>query len=1838
MTVHSEKREKKGGLHLAEPDWQRVERRGDNACRLLPPYRARMRPAARDTRCGLFCMYPVFWKFQNLSTSQLVPAQPTRGSTAVMTITTPTVGFTTADTTVISDGAACGAASATATVVTTSIPSTTTVTISATFTVPGTFAFCYTENGQAQELTTVTVTGPDPTATTPITGGLTATGVVFAISGISMDSTNDDVKLVAGQNSNCQSTSAVDDCCTGTRRLTAGASVNAVVYTTEALPNGGQFTICYRSFDATAATVHISIGNYDAVGPTGYTPFVVPVGTFDLFASGYQLTDGAAQDTMAITTAGLDCGDGAANIMTSGTLVLEAGRYKYTTEVLTPGDTYRVCYRVVGLTTEWFQFANTLTVSGATSYTPITAPGAGDVTLTFTGVDLDSTAVGDSAKLVKGTGALVDCLQDTAVAIAGVWNQPQFTPTDVSGVTQLSVTLNIAEGGEFTMCYKSSLAGAYVPLTPKFSVAGAASFSPTVVPQFFVGDLTVTGALLSATDAIAVIHDSGVCGAAATSLPWQFASTQQGVASIATSTILSQTGNYRVCFTPAGGSQYEMSTPLVVSGAQGVTPTTLIAGRKTLMTITGTNIDVTDTMKLVDQATEDCTAANPGHGVITATGSAGKFDVTMPYGGLFTLCYSLGGTGAYTASATITVNGVREKSPFSPIVAAVGVEQVFELEGVGLSNLDIVTIRDGADCTATPVVSVPALQATSTTLVSTLGLSFGTGGTFLMCYLVSGGDAALPLSPSLTIKGPVAITPTAIDFGVQSTLTLSGTALSTRDTLKLADSGMGCADTSLSSLATTLVTNTLQAAVTPDKGGTFYVCFKPFEGGYVILPTPVLIAGPSSFTPATFAANSATTITFTGLGMTATTDLFKLVSSSDDCTAAAQFTSEQGVVTVTTETVTVSVTPDTVGEFIVCYKLTSQAAFTAFGSVSVTGLDKYSPDTLDAGYDATLTVTGVGLDPSVNRIVIEASGVCPAAAPDLSVSSGVSGTANTLIYRSDVLVGGTNRAVCVWLGSSWEQILPALTVNGPISRTNALPTSSFTAGSPLQFTITGEGLTAFDRVRWARLQTTSSSPACTYPAIADASVQIGTPITTQQVQLPGGSYVMCYSLGASGDFVPVGTPLGRTDTGGVTGEVVLTGPVGFFVSDASNLRIGQKVILGFTGLTAGTSYTMRLCVNGDPLSFIKVQGGDEIVFTGDAATIDVFPLLGGVPQICLKGDGDYIALPEVSQSGSINPILPIADAGNITIQGPTSMLTPRVVGLPYPAGQSFTFTLSGINLTDVASALRWVPITDGCTSATYLTESRASLTLINSTAFSTVFHTAGQHLLCYTYVDDTPQVSTLDLPVVTTYGLLLDTSPLIALGRVGATVSIPYNFSGVTEQPPTHIFFWPQTDSTEPQGSVVCPVDIASTGVRGQQVGTQTNPAYNISQLPAGYHRICADQGAGYYTQPLLVRVRGPTAFTPPSFIVPGQGTLKFEGVQIADTDKVRLVSENGACDGSDALTTDHSLVSLTMQTGEYGTTAKRTVCYQVNPEGEPPGDYIAMGQVLAATGNPVAVIIYGDPVLPSTVVSLTQFPVNGAVVDSNGDTVAITGATMALTADGSPSAPIPYNSGLSQSSVYGKVNFTIALGTVGTYVLAMRYTLGSQSFVVSSADIVVTAGAATSISATIDATTLKSGEAFQVSYFVGDSALNVLPLSGVVVQMQMTPLDTAAQNGQLLGTTTGTSGADGMQQSFLVNLQFFTSPQRRTQPPTRQRGIPGFLFCSQKIFQHPPHRQRHHDRPQHHCCREVPHHLLWRQRRRDPHLEGHGHHGAAGRGAHPHALAAVDGGHLCGCRHAPRD
>eukprot|EP01060_Flectonema_neradi_P033355 TRINITY_DN5587_c0_g1_i5.p1 TRINITY_DN5587_c0_g1~~TRINITY_DN5587_c0_g1_i5.p1 ORF type:complete len:1732 (+),score=294.49 TRINITY_DN5587_c0_g1_i5:75-5198(+) len=1670
----------------------------------------------------------------------------TRQISVNIVITNPDVGFGLTDTIAVTPTTGtCAAPTANTATVVQGATTTSQTQAAITFPTAGDWIICYTEvasTGTSVSIGTLQVGGPQ--SFTPTTHSLTDAAVSMTISGVNLNgnANGDETKVVVGGSADCSTATAVDLCC-AVAPVKLSPQPPDVVYT-PTIPYGGLFTLCYMS---QGTGTYFPVGDVTVNGASGYNPTTVPVGTFDLTVSGYGLASGLNKDRLMIASG--TCTQANAVVFSDdlATDPNDPSNVVYTGTVSTPG-TYQVCYRVEGLqpATTYYTLSQLLTVSGATSYTKVSASGTGagvgDIIITFQGVDLDSTAVGDSAKLVKGT----DCVKDTAVMTSGTPGAPQFEPTNAAGQTTLTLNVTLTEGGSFTLCYKSSQAGEYVPLSPLFEVAGAASYFPTVVPQGFVGDLTIDGALLNANDKVSIVQDGQLCSSAtATQLLWSPQSTSRGLATITLPATLQTSGTYRVCFTPFGGQEYMLTEPLLVSGASSISPTTLIAGVTEIITVQGTNIGANDLMKLIPSG-ETCSNVIPGHGTVTSLATAGQFSVTVPYGGLFTLCYSLGGTAAYAASATIIVKGLRRLSPFTPVIVATGASVTFELEGQSLSAFDSLTFVENTanGCASPAIVPVPPLVLLTADLVTLSNdIVFSYGGEFLACYTVSGGPA-LAQNPLLTVKGPVSYTPTTLNFGVPATIVFTGMVLSDRDEMKLVPLGTGCADPTIAAMDFTIAGS---ITWTPDTGGMFTVCYKQFEGDYVTLPDPLFIAGPETVTPTVLNVNDDSVITVTGWGLTTTQDRLKLVTLTAGCTGAALFTSEQTLSA--TNTITVNATD--VGNYLLCYQLQNATDFASVTILNVQGIRSYTPTTIEVSYNASLTFSGLGLDPLINRVSIEYGGDCTVlAAPVSTQASNLVGTNTTLIYSNQFLTGGSNIAVCFWINNNWVRLLPLLTVIGPTTRTRFSPNTPLVAGAKMQFSVQGQGLQAnFDRVRWVKapFAAVQSSDTCAYPAIADQQVLADTPnVKTPEIQLPGGTYIMCYSIGPTGSFIPVGTPL-NTAGGGVTGEVTLQGPSGYWVLSPTveNPTIGQQLQLNFDN-TASTTATIRLCAGGDSTLFIPLDSTTTSVsgdtYPGIAGSSDIvytssfIPLRGGQVNVCLLMDGgSYYPLPESFQGALYDPTTAISAPGVLSIDGPGTFGPPNNINSwTLEAGsRQYDFVMTGVNLSSSVDSFRWVPRDAGCTSPLWTkkgTANRNSIStedLISPTQLRTIFHIAGEFTLCFTYAQHSDVVPVLGFQSVVTSGFWTESNVIIPFGDTSATVDVPVN-----NTPTGNVYFWFRGSEMVNIGTEICPSLVASDPYTrtGNLLGvSQVAGSYNASHLPSGYYSICYPSTLlGSIALPYQVLVRGPVSFSPSSVIAPGSYDVTFTGINITDFDIVRIVPTGQDCTSAASVAVEGKPTNSVLRTQQFVSPAWYDVCYQVNFPGEASSPFTVLPTPFTVTGEVTEVRVGVLYPLPTQIISMTSFLITARLSDGTGAVVSESGGTMTLSTNDSPGIPIPIDGGLSRTVQDGLVNFTAALGTQGAHKLLLTYTLGSKTFSVLSDTILVIAGPASAVAMTISSTSVTAGTVFTIAYQIVDEGYNPLAVSGASVGINISPLDDFAKLGTLSGSTTGVTDATG--------------------------------------------------------------------------------------------------------------
>eukprot|EP01065_Artemidia_motanka_P001456 TRINITY_DN10652_c2_g1_i2.p1 TRINITY_DN10652_c2_g1~~TRINITY_DN10652_c2_g1_i2.p1 ORF type:complete len:2106 (+),score=594.81 TRINITY_DN10652_c2_g1_i2:850-7167(+) len=1464
------------------------------------------------------------------------------------------------------------------------------------------------------------------------------------------------------------------------------------------------------------------------------------MGAFELTFEGTGLT--AASD-VAMVVSGSVCDEAAAVAAPVAVTAGTSGKVALATTVAVPG-TYRVCYRLGSLSgaNDYLLMAEALNVTGPQTYSPLfTAGGSSQFTLTFSGLGLDSTAVGDSVRLVKGT----DCVNDPAVAASG---GPSFVPSDVSDATQLNLTLSVPEGGRYTVCYKATFAGAYTALSPRFEVSGASVFSPTVVSQGYTGTFALQGALLSSADSVAVVPAGITCGlAGTTALGWTRSTATAGIASVTSAATLASSGTYYLCYTPSNGAQYQIATPLTVTGvtAGGVSPQELVAAVEDVVTVSGTGVSAGDRIKLVDQTTEKCTAAFPGHGTITPLSQVGTYSVVVPYGGVFTLCYSAAGAD-FAAADTITVRGPRALSPYSPVVAAVGVAVQFEVEGAGLGTFDTLSVvaNSSQGCAAAPAVPVPTLTAVSTTLVrAATGTVFNRGGDYLLCYTVSGGSA-LQLSPSLVVKGPQSFTPTSANFGTTTTLNFTGVALSAQDSLAMTSSAQqNCSDTASTTAITVATAGSAQ--VTPSIGGTYYICYKPFEGQFVALPTPLTVSGPRTMTPTTWSAGVAQTVTFTGVNLAAG-DNAMVVQATAGCNSSAALS-----VGAVTASLTAALTVAEVGTHIVCYQL-SGGSYAYFDTVSVTGVQSYAPTQLTVSETATLTLSGQGLDKVRDRVVVQTGSTCPTAAPNTAVAaSGLEGTNDTLKLTTAILTGGTNRAVCHWDGSQWSQVQPGLTVLGPSAREAVNASAPLTAGAPLQYTITGVGLTAgLDRVKWVAVSSAAPGPIAncsgTEAVAAQAALTSSTAgaVLTPSVSLTGGRYALCYALGTSGAFIPIGDPVGGA-VGGAVGEVVVAGPSSYWAG-AEQTRAGQMATIAFNGdgLQPSAQHWAKLSTVADcsgaavPIEGTGVDTATyEMKLAGASAQLVAAPLRGGDFYVCFKTDGGgWIALPSWNPSGGV--ALTSTTPTALSVDGPSSLAVTLPVGTgmdELEAGTVYTLAVSGNRLSTNASAARFVSAATGCVGSTAASASTLVMPDASTPSIVTAtFHSAGVFALCYLYTGDVDTVSQFDLTQAKVRGMYSPGSWVLPFGTDAGEITVPYN----STTPSPDVWLWPVAAGAPSDATVVAlcgdAAALAAAGaVRGTLsfTATQSLAAYNVTHASPGANRVCIRQGQSstYVALLGLAEVEGPAGFTPTSVTVPGSYRIVFSGIGLSDTDSARLVPLGDTCSSASPLL-DQTLSGLGVRTPSLATPAQYSVCYKM---GAPTGRWVKLSHTFFVTGAASALVL--EAPLPGSSVAGVAFVIMVRLADAAGSIVPRDGGRMTLSTATGPGVPSPAaGSALTQRVTNGRANFTVSLGTAGVHVLAVQYDdagcCGNPSVALSltTAPVSVAAGSVSAVATQFTGGRVASMEAFDVTFQTVDAGFNAVALPFAATQAVLTALDSAAASGQLLGTTTIVASASG--------------------------------------------------------------------------------------------------------------
>eukprot|EP01063_Lacrimia_lanifica_P040948 TRINITY_DN9445_c3_g1_i1.p1 TRINITY_DN9445_c3_g1~~TRINITY_DN9445_c3_g1_i1.p1 ORF type:complete len:2451 (+),score=846.16 TRINITY_DN9445_c3_g1_i1:99-7451(+) len=1527
----------------------------------------------------------------------------TFGSTVTFTITVPVGGpFGATDQVgVVAAGAACANTVPAGVTLQSPAPVTSaaSATAVATFDTPGDYLFCYIQGGVGAGVNlAVQVRGADQLMNAQVhpIETFAAMGLQdLAITGTGLVTGMDQVKLVA-ENANCDDATVL-----GPAALEAGMA-GATVFQVQNLPFGGTFTVCYQVASATNPSEFRNIGTVDAIAPGGYSPRRVSMGNIAINFAGSAGFLTAGMDQAFITTSAMTCDP--ANAVVGPVTVTDPNHAVFDTQLSgtldTPGVAYKVCYQVVALAgnaADYFALREELSVTGATDYNPKAAPGAGDITLTFTGVLLDSTNVGDSMKIVDGD----DCLADAAIVEGGIPGTAPWVPANARDPPppELAITVNIPKSGRFLVCFKSSTSGEYHPMATagapdRLVVNGAADYSPTIVPVGHTGDLTFSGVAFDAGDRVAVVHENvGSCTSAqAVSLTWTRQSATRGVAEISNPATLATLGNYRVCFTPTGGSVYEMPTPLVVS-TQSISPTEYIAGVETqaVHSTNGIASDPNDEIKFIDEGRgETCGLGFPTHGtIVKQAGFDGRYMVTFDYGGIFRLCHRPGSAAEFGPAADVLVRGARAVSPFLPIVAAVGIPTAFELEGWGLSTLDSFEVIDdsaapgdcGGDVKLSPQLMHEVVGQES--LITTAAATFNIGGSFLVCYRVAGGPP-LALDTRLTVKGPNLVTPPAPwNFRVEATLLITGRELSadpaTGDRVKLITGTQTCADADAPSPAIASVsapdptTNEVTATipVNTDQGGVYRVCYKPYEGGYVLLPGEHTVNGPVTMTPDTMYANPTrnTVVAITGEGLNPA-DLIKIIAQGGDCaTAPDLFGSQQAVA----NPAAVPFTLDAAGEYEVCYQLITAMpmVFQRWQQIQVFGVAAVSPTAVDVGYDVQIVIRGTGLNPVTDRVELMPTMTCPVAAP--TDGPNLRGDSNTVVHTTALLAGSAATYICYYANNEWTMHATPLVVNGPHTRTMTQPTTPLIAGAPLQFTVAGVGLSGgADAVRWVRRQVTAgavSPEVCNNPVVPDATVAADS--TTPTVQLPGGTYVMCYRLGTSSVFIPVGDPMGGAP-GGIQGEVALAGPSGFWTAAGAAFATAQEALLSFDNLVDGAEYKVALCRDGSTSDLTLLSGADpatpvtEVAFTGGAAAL--YPLQGGTTQVCFKVEGsEWTPLPRIAAlPGDRNADLtrPLDPAGEVTIAGPAGVQLPLIDGLQLsliPAGRAVVFPLvPGAELSTNQSSVWWAPTSEGCTSATFnpTNHSLATTLLINATTLQTVFHAAGEYALCYSARPDAAQVvAQHHLLTVTVHGLSQAASTTVNFGQVApAELALPR----VGGNPPREVFLLPQASAAAPPGARSCNVFDATANTNNPPADAVRAPVlrvaaaaatYDVAAAPPGYHVVCLQQDtAGYATLPELLVVRGPVTLEPDAVIAPGSFRMQLSGPGITDNDMVRMgeLSTNQSsvwwaptsegCTSATFNPTNHSLATTllinatTLQTvfhaaGEYA------LCYSARPD-----------------------------------------------------------------------------------------------------------------------------------------------------------------------------------------------------------------------------------------------------------------------------------------------------------------
>lgn len=232
---------------------------------------------------------------------------------------------------------------------------------------------------------------------------------------------------------------------------------------------------------------------------------------------------------------------------------------------------------------------------------------------------------------------------------------------------------------------------------------------------------------------------------------------------------------------------------------------------------------------------------------------------------------------------------------FSPPAISYNTAAPITLSGFGLAAGDSVkVVASGSACNVTAVsgISLGSQSVAGGNLVVASVTASSTSGLFTVCHQLVLGAAFNAVPGTLTVNQATSFTFLSSDISTTTAIVVTGYGLSGSDSVKLIPSGSPCSSTAMPGSVTIGVLSLVGVklivpSVTSTAAAQYTVCHKltGTSAWYAVSGT-LTVHGAYSLSPASVAFNTATTVTLSGYGFSAS-DSVKIVASGSPCTASA---------------------------------------------------------------------------------------------------------------------------------------------------------------------------------------------------------------------------------------------------------------------------------------------------------------------------------------------------------------------------------------------------------------------------------------------------------------------------------------------------------------------------------------------------------------------------------------------------------------------------------------------------------------------------------------------------------------------------------------------------------------------------------------------------------------------------------------------------------------------------------------------------------------------------------------------------------------------------------------